>query len=734
MKILFLLFLFFFSSISVSVVSAQSPQQQMQQVITDLKKQIADLEKQIAEAKKKEDDAETIKDLEEQLTMLKKQLAMIEGVSRGIAKMPKNIVKQAVEKDSIEQLQIVSVPKLDKKRIAMMPKETLSDAQLISFVKNVQSEVERLIPNQEKEEASKIFAAAKAAGNTSNTINNIATNLWASGQAEQAIYVLGKECVADPNDGNNLNNYAAFLTMQGGEHAAIPILQYLDNKYQDNSTIMNNLGQAWYALGDMNKAKQYLDKAIGAFEYHSEANQTKCWILKSEGKNEEAIQALKRSLQEVYTTEKDHLLDKLGGKLTFRDFRFPYPGKPGTSGQSVPVEQLGIDKFIKAIPEYPFEGGLVSEKSQQEWYDFRQKLSEAKEIAETKIQMLKPLVDSHTRAIVADPKLLEPYNNHIHITASRKVMVMTEWLTDRIVDLDKERKLIDDSIIIWRADFDNAIKTLKECGARKDAATTYVSNSNRLNQQWNTKYLNIAKAYDNELARLALYSTTDRSEYLMIIESCKASMLTTLMGLSCVYEVGCSPSTATQQYHIGALPDFDSLTCQYKDKVYIPPFTTITTECNIMKTEIDVGSESIFKGFKIKLKGGMVENLNSGKITKGTIELGVESGISGTVGPIKGTLKGGIATGIEITRAGVKEVYVKTAITAEWTGHVDKADPRFLDEPTFDSKGTPVAKGEIKMSWNAGPKGNWGFENSSTSVSGTSSVNDFKNLVLKVVK
>ncbi|MCC7401132.1 MAG: hypothetical protein IT214_06570 [Chitinophagaceae bacterium] len=710
------------------IPSQNEIQTQMQSAVDELNNQIAALEKQIADAKKNEEDAETIKNMEEQLAMLKKQLATIEGVSKGMKKMPKNVIKQAIEKDSIEQLRIVSVPKLDKKRIAMMPKKPLTDTQLIVFVKNVQLEVERLIPKQEKEEASKIYTAAKAAGRSSNAISNIAANLWASGMPDQAIYVMGKECVANPNNGNNLNNYAAFLTMVGGDHAAIPILENLDSKYQGNSTIMNNMGQAWYALGDMNKAKFYLDKAIGAFEYHSEANQTKCWILKSEGKDKEAIEALKRSIQEVYTTEKDHLLDKLGGKLTFRDFRFVYPGKPVASGQTGPVEQLGIDKFIKAIPDYPFEGGLVSEKSREEWYDFRQKLSAVKEIVDKKTEMLKPLVDAHNKAIVANSKLLKPYNNHIHITAKRKVMVISEWLTDRIVDLDKERKKIDDSIKLWRTDFDNAMKNLEQCGARKDAATTFVSNANRLNQQWNTKYLNILKAYYNEFARLSLYYATDHSEYLLLIESCKSGILTALMGLACVFEVGCAPSTTSQQQLTGALPDFDSLTCQYKDKIYIPPFTTITTECNIMTTEIELGTETLFEGFELKLKGGMVENLNSGKITKGTIELGVEGGISGNIGPVEGAVKGGVATGIEIISDGVKEVYVKTTISAEWTGHIDEADPKFLDEPTMDSKGTPIGQGEAKISWNAGPKGDWGFEHNTISTSGSS---DFTSIVSK---
>ena len=136
-----------------------------------------------------------------------------------------------------------------------------------------------------------------------------------------------------------------------------------------------------------------------------------------------------------------------------------------------------------------------------------------------------------------------------------------------------------------------------------------------------------------------------------------------------------------------------------------------------MSTEIDVGTESFLPGFEMKLKLGMEENLNSGKITKGTIEIGVEAGIDGNIGPVKGELKGGVAAGIEVTRAGVKEVYLSTSTSAELTGHIQEADPRFLVEDIMDSKGAPIVGAEAKISWNAGPKGDWGFEHHTTSAS-----------------
>jgi tetratricopeptide (TPR) repeat protein len=743
MRILFFLLLLIITGVHPvfgQVPSQKEIQAQMQSAIdelskqvTDLEKQIADQEKLIADAKKNKKDPDTVSSMEEelnqlkqQLAMLKKQLAMMGGLSKSIDKMPKRIVKQAIEKDSIEQLQIVSVPKLDKKRIALIPKETLNDSQLTVFVRKVHAEVEKLIPKEDKEEASKIYAAAKKLNKSSNAINNIASNLWASGQPEQALYVLGQECAANPNNGNNLNNYAAFLTMAGGEQAAIPILQNLDNKYSGNSTITNNIGQAWYALGEMNKAKQELDKTIAIYKNHPQANQTKAWILKSEGKDKEAIEALKRSIQEVYTTEKDHLLDKLGYKLKFRDFSFPYPGKPGNTPNPV-VEQLGIDKFIRALPAYPFEGGNTAETSYNEWYNFRLKVNAASQIVDAKILALEPMVQAHNQRIVADPKLLEPYNNHIHITARRKLMVLAEWLVDRMLEIDKEYKSAADSIALWKEEFNNAVKGVEACGPRKDAATKFLLKANTRYQQINTQYINMLKGYYNTMARLVLYTSTDPAEYQFQIESIKRGVLSALQGLPCEFEVGCVPASTQQQGQSRALPDFDSLTCQYKDEIYIPPFTVIKTECNIMTTTIDVGTETLFKAFELKMSLGMVENLNSGKITKGTLEIGVEAGVvSGNIGPIKGEIKGGIGAGIEITSDGVKEVYIKTSATAELTGHIDEPDPRFLQEGIMDSKGSTIGGLDAKISWNAGPKGDWGFQHSNTS----GSVSHFLNGIL----
>ena len=135
-----------------------------------------------------------------------------------------------------------------------------------------------------------------------------------------------------------------------------------------------------------------------------------------------------------------------------------------------------------------------------------------------------------------------------------------------------------------------------------------------------------------------------------------------------------------------------------------------------MSTEFDIDTE-----LGLKIKVGWEEDLNRDKITKGTLELAYEKGINeGTTadglidlqhlgGPIKGELKVEGALGIEVTETGVKEVYIKGAISGELAGYVptEESLPGYteVNKNFMDSKGSSVFNMEVKSSWNAGSKG-----------------------------
>ena len=308
----------------------------MLEAINELNKQIVDLEKQIADAKKNKEDESVIKDLENQVVMLKKQVAMMQGLNKTVSGISEKTFQQAGEEEPI-------VPKKDDARINMLPKRILTEAELILFIKNIHGQVEKMIPAAEKTDALKIYTETKTKYNSSTITGNAASSCWMLGHSEKAVYIMGRACLDDISNTDNLSNYAAFLIMSGGEQAALPILEYLNNLYPKNSTLLNNIGQAWFGLGDMDNAKKHLDESTLLYPGHSMSNTTLSDIYQGEGDNEKAISFLKASLKEAYDPDKEARLAALGYNIIFDDMPpLNYPMKD---------DPFGLIPLINSWPE-----------------------------------------------------------------------------------------------------------------------------------------------------------------------------------------------------------------------------------------------------------------------------------------------------------------------------------------------------------------------------------------------
>jgi hypothetical protein len=421
-----------------------------------------------------------------------------------------------------------------------------------------------------------------------------------------------------------------------------------------------------------------------AYGLHSQANQTMCLIQESEGNTEEAIESIKRSIEENYTAEKEAKLNKLGGKLEYDDIPFRYPAK---------AEPLGIEKFMFTIPAYPFESGVESEVSRMEWDDFRSKVVAARLNVENERRMLEPKIDTISKRIQNNPRLLKPYNTPPYKTAVRKLALLHEWYVERITALSKKMDAASDTIQNWKDELQKAYEALgydpqnpdKNCGPIRTLATTFLQKANTLRQQRNAELLSLLKQKLNAEARLSLYGTYDESLYKLAIANIKLDFLLFLGNLHCEFQVGCIKSEVPKPKG-KVLPDFDEMNCTYKDSIYIFPFTFMKFECNKMRTEFDISPNFNYReGLSPYIKLGWDENFNTGKITKANIEIGAEVGIDEvSIGPVKAESKieGGI--GVEISRGDV----------GPYTTHGEHSSP----EGNY-VKGAGV---ETKISWNAG--------------------------------
>ena len=260
-------------------------QHQIADAIKELKDKIAELEKQIAEAKKNKGDSESLKEMEDELAMLKKQLSMMGGVNKNLSNMSDKTIQQAMKQDSNTMMFLKKTYKNQ-----FFARKILTDEGVAVLYKRCSTEVEKSISLLQKStEALKIYDETKTKYKSVAVTANAASGCWMIGHWEKALYIMGRVCMEDILDADNLNNYASFLISTGGEQAALPILQYLNAKFPDNSTILNNIGQAWFGLGDLDNAKKYLNSATVLYPNHSLANNILSKIYQSQGDTTKAI-------------------------------------------------------------------------------------------------------------------------------------------------------------------------------------------------------------------------------------------------------------------------------------------------------------------------------------------------------------------------------------------------------------------------------------------------------------
>ena len=301
MRIVFF-FLFILCFVSVPTLSAQTPQEQVLQAINDLKKQITEQEKMIAEAKKNKEDAETIKSMEDDLAQMKQQMAMMEKAGKSIATIPSAMMKKAeyqVKKENENPSSII--PSKKTALLKTLPIDGLSKTQLPVYLTNLHNELKQKLPAERVADVQKIITGLK---NDLAQIAYTGVAAWYSNSPAQAALLMSYAASKSPADANTLNNYGAILNLCGLEHKSIPILKYVLVSHPDNSTVLNNLGQAYTGLGDTPTAMMYFRRCIQQSPNHPEANATAAKIAEANGDMEQALEYTEQSLRGAYSEER----------------------------------------------------------------------------------------------------------------------------------------------------------------------------------------------------------------------------------------------------------------------------------------------------------------------------------------------------------------------------------------------------------------------------------------------
>ncbi|SFQ42249.1 tetratricopeptide repeat protein [Parafilimonas terrae] len=561
------------------------------------------------------------------------------------------------------------VPKKNTVLIGAIPKIVLTSATVSSYIKTLNEYVEKNISAQYKPFGQQVYASLKTNHFKANEIANAALGYWVNGDLEPAVYLMSKACSDNSADDDMLSNFAAMLSMAGAPHRAIPLLEYLLKKYPDNTTIQNNLGQAWFYLGDVDKANVQLDKVVRAFAYHPQANYTQCLIQESKGNKTAAIEKMKNSLHYSYSLGKVNKLRKLGYSVKGSDMRKPFRPDP---------DPLALEKFVRPEAPKSYEDEL---RLSADWDAFQKQVYEKMNaLAQASIpaqqanaKEAERLYNQYQKGGVTAMTAKASSNENIYRKTAEKNLEEMNKDGGAAYRLKAAKKQIDDLRKDFVAKDELQRKTLEKANSTIATSETELAKKGEnigydncvvqnKYSEWVYKNYNLPleEAYNNYLHQLKLKITEElywrqfteneatfestknnaKREWLAAISDTR-NIATNKYG-NCNIE-----PTKSSNYK---LSDFDDMHCKFISVLDFGVYKQVF-ECGKSRMEFNAGGVSGNFNFKS-------DNAGKNQFTNGNIEVSAGKEISVSKGPLQvgASVKGGM--GMEFSSNGVEDVYV----------------------------------------------------------------------------
>lgn len=502
-----------------------------------------------------------------------------------------------------------------------------------------------------------------------SAIGNEAVGFWTIGCPEIAVYIIGRACADNTSDADILSNFAAMLSMGGAPHRAIPLLEYLNKQYPDNCTILNNLGQAWFYLGETEKADAHLEKAVRLFANHPQANYTQCLIQQSRGNTTKAIEKMKNSLAYSFSLDKVNMLRKLGYSVKGSDMRMPFHPDPNP---------LGLRNFVRPDVPASYSDEL---RLKADWDAFQ------KQCNEKNMALAKDMIPYQQASAQKAQETYKQYQaggvNALTTKAAASENIYRKIAEKNLEDMSKDggsafrlKKALA-QVETLRKDFEakdeaqrkslekqNSIIADKETELSKKGENIGFDNCTvqQKYSEWVYKNYNkpLEEAYQNYLHQLYLKITEELYWRQFTMDDATFEAAKIASKKEWLAALSYSRYITTTKYGNCAMPeskgsryklaDFDDMHCSFKTTLDFKVYKQII-ECGKMRVEFDAGGLNGNLNFKS-------DNNGKDRFVNGTVEATFEKGVSVSKGPLQAgaSVKGGM--GMEFSSRGVEDVYV----------------------------------------------------------------------------
>ncbi|HYE55408.1 MAG TPA: tetratricopeptide repeat protein, partial [Chitinophagaceae bacterium] len=161
----------------------------------------------------------------------------------------------------------IKPPVKDVAKLSLIPSRPPTRTELVQQVQKSQQQLQSVMPKTEVAEIQK-FSAQQSAG----AIHEASIAKFYNNEPEKALYLMMEAAKQQPDSVIVWNNLGAMYNLSGLSHKAIPMLQYALQQVPGSSMILNNIAQSYLNLGDLVKARQYLEECLAIDSLNPDAN------------------------------------------------------------------------------------------------------------------------------------------------------------------------------------------------------------------------------------------------------------------------------------------------------------------------------------------------------------------------------------------------------------------------------------------------------------------------------
>ncbi len=240
----------------------------------------------------------------------------------------------------------LKAPVKDIKRLSLLPVQPPTMMQLADGIKRSMQQLQSVTPKAILDEVKTITTQQTPAQQQSSSV----AEFYADNPV-QALLISMNAALQNPGEVAGWNNLAALFNMNGLEHKAIPILMHHLVNEPNNSMLLNNMGQAFLGLGDLDKAEQFLTQCLAQDPLHPEANRSMGMIKFFQNQFEAGQKYFEKELEVAHRRSTLANLHRKGIKINLAAIRKKRTGIPHRDF----FEEIGFSKF--ALPDLPEKAG-----------------------------------------------------------------------------------------------------------------------------------------------------------------------------------------------------------------------------------------------------------------------------------------------------------------------------------------------------------------------------------------